>query len=108
MTGMVLMSNGTVFALNDDDSHNRHSSSNGDRGGNDEDDDNDNVSVPLLNGRPTASMELSEIERELALADGPRTAEDGEGGVKGTLLESIANVSSPVRTCTMSTCCVCI
>lgn len=50
---------------------------------------------PLLNGRPTASMELSEIERELALNVG----NDGHGGgggqgSKGTLMEGIANVSA--------------
>ena len=53
---------------------------------------------PLLNGRPTASMELSEIERELALAHGAGSAGDGYGsgeGAKGTLMEGIANVHLP-------------
>lgn len=61
---------------------------------------------PLLNGRPTASMELSEIERELALAHGSGAAGDGHGGgegAKGTLMEGIANVRfSPL--CPLCTC----
>lgn len=50
---------------------------------------------PLLSGHVTASMELSEIERELALVDGPPE----QMGSRGTLMESIANVSTTYHTC---------
>ena len=55
-------------------------------------DDDGGAHEPLLNGRPTASMELSEIERELALAAGPASGHGEGGGAKGTLMEGIANV----------------
>jgi hypothetical protein len=50
-------------------------------------------------------MELSEIERELALAHGSGAAGDGHGsgeGAKGTLMEGIANVCLPLRSTLVS------